>query len=208
MLDKPFNVDSNSVVGMFTSKDPVKLDAEILQIENWQKEDPLWTIELEKKIEYKENRIEPEEHLEEHLEDIRVDEKVDAKENIDDEKKKEVEELNWLEQARQKLKKIDRIESKNTPDRKKLKNRISNMTPGSSGKKVKRMKENRILTIKKLWENTDRNKNRKRIEKEIEIETDVKKIISGIEASIESGNNSICSLKGLTKCCCSRYDSW
>ena len=73
------------------------------------------------------------------------------------------------------------------------------MTPGSSGKKLKRMKENKILTIKKLWEDTDRNKDRKRIEKKIEIETDVKKIISGIEASIESGNNSICSLKVLTK---------
>ena len=55
------------------------------------------------------------------------------------------------------------------------------MTPGSNGKKVKRIKENRILTIKKLWENADRNKERKRLENKIEVETDVKKIISGIE---------------------------
>jgi len=73
------------------------------------------------------------------------------------------------------------------------------LTPGSNGKKVKRIKENRILSIKKLWENADRIKDRKRSEKKIEVETDVKKIISGIEASIESGKNSSCELKVLVE---------
>ena len=98
---------------------------------------------------------------EENVENASYDEKVDAKEIVDDKKKKEIEELNWLEQARQKLKKIDRKESKSTPDRKKIKSRIRNLTPGSNGKKVKRIKENIILTIKKLWENADRNKEKK-----------------------------------------------
>ena len=45
---------------------------------------------------------------EENVENASYDEKVDAKEIVDNKKKKEIEELNWLEQARQKLKKIDR----------------------------------------------------------------------------------------------------
>ena len=104
--------------------------------------------------------------------------------------------------AKQKLKKIDKIESRTTPDRKKQKNRrqnLTNMTPGSSGKKVKRIKECRIQTIKNLWENTDRKKDRKIVEKKLGIETNVKKIISGIEASIETGNKSSCSLKVLSE---------
>ena len=109
--------------------------------------------------------------------------------------------LNWLEEARSKLKKIEekKIESKTPKKRKNIYSKVEKLTPGSNRKTVKRISEKKATTIKDLWGGSKENSDRKKSKKKLGIETDVRKLIDGIESSLETnikvvGNGTVDSL--------------
>ena len=156
---------------------------------------------MEQKLEIKKKKVEQErkedsKRSKENLNLVEADEGghikvVTVKEDTGKEKKE-----NWLEIARKNLKKLEKEDR--TPKIKKIYRRNLNLTPGSSEKKLKRVNDKKVTTLKELWEKEKINSTRKKTQelqlrrKKPDVEKKVKKIVSGIESMLESSDNGAC----------------